>query len=99
MFFKRNKKKNQNEEIIKIASHRLLKYVSARDENGCEIILGKGGRIHIKDGTLYVTCEGVDVFSCDADTMEFGELLSREGVRIAGYNENGEKKSVICKYY
>ena len=99
MFFRKKAKKNQNQQIIDIASHRLLKYVSSRDENGSEIILGKDGRINIKDGVLYVTCEGVDVFSCDAQTMEFGELLSHEGVRIVGIDDNGEKKSVVCKYY
>lgn len=99
MFFRKKAKKHQNQQIIDIASHRLLKYVSSRDENGSEIILGKDGRINIKDGVLYVTCEGVDVFSCDAQTMEFGELLSHEGVRIVGIDDNGEKKSVVCKYY
>ncbi len=96
--FKR-RKKNQNSEILAIASHRLLKYVSSRDENGSEIILGKDGRINVKDGILYVTCEGKDVFCCDTETMEFGELLSREGVRIVGIDKDGVKRSVVCKYY
>ncbi len=97
--FSRRKKKNQNEEILKIAQHRLLKYVTARDENGSEVVLGKGGRINVKDGVLYVTCEGKDVFSCDAETMEFGELLSHEGVRIVGYDSDGNKKSVVCNFH
>ena len=99
MWFFKKKNQYQNQQIIDIACHRLLKYVSSRDENGSEIILGKDGRINIKDGICYVTCEGVDVFSCDAQTMEFGELLSREGVRIVGVDADGKKKSVVCKYY
>lgn len=97
--FNRKSKKNQNRQIIEIAIHRLLKYVSSRDENGNEIILGRDGRINIKNGRLYVTCDGIDVFSCDTETMEFGELLSHEGVRIVGIDSDGRKKSVVCKYY
>ena len=55
MWFFKKKNQYQNQQIIDIACHRLLKYVSSRDENGSEIILGKDGRINIKDGICYAT--------------------------------------------
>ena len=44
------------------------------------------------------SCEGRDVFRCDVEQMEIGELLSRDGVRIMTTDAQGEPQSVVCYF-
>lgn len=90
--------KIKNRAVLDHAKHRLLKYVIARDAAGCEVVLGRSGRINVQDRELIISCEGRDVFRCDVEQMEIGELLSRDGVRIMTTDAQGEPQSVVCYF-
>ena len=67
--------KIKNRAVLDHAKHRLLKYVIARDAAGCEVVLGRSGRINVQDRELIISCEGRDVFRCDVEQMEIGEMF------------------------
>ena len=68
-------------------------YVSERDQNNVESIIGRHGLIEIKGDTFSILCEGVNVFSCPTKTVEVNELQSRGGARIEG-TCNGVRRTV-----
>ena len=103
-----SKKKNEHsvsfrrENAKRIAEHR-LKYVSER-QNETDIIISKGGEMHIKDGIFTVTSSieygAKTVFSCPVDKMDSSELLSLEGAILSGPDEahGGEIRKIIVYY-
>ena len=95
--FKR-RRKLKNPEVIEQIRSRAIKYVSTRDENGTEIILGHSGSISVKDDELIVFSEGRDVFRCNVYDAEVGELMSKDGVRLSYVDEQGEKHEVTAYY-
>lgn len=94
----RKRKRIENPELIARLKSRAIKYVSTRDENGTEIILGHSGTISIKDDELIVFSEGRDVFRCSVYEVEAGELLSKDGVRLKHTDENGNVNAVTAYY-
>ena len=102
------KKKDENsipfrrEMAKKISSHR-LRYVSER-QGDTDIIISKGGEMHIRDGVFYVS-SGIDygaetVFQCEVDKLVSSELLSLEGAILEGPDEtSGGKVRKIIVYY
>lgn len=94
----KKKRKLQNPEVIERIRSRAIKYVSTRDENGTEIILGHSGSINIRNDELIVFSEGRDVFRCNVYDAEVGELLSRDGVRLKCVNEDGSVQAVTAYY-
>ena len=95
--FKR-RRKFKNPEVMEHLRSRAIKYVSTRDEQGNETVLGHSGTISIKDDELIVFSEGKDVFRCNAYDAEVGELMSRDGVRLSYIDENGVKHAVTASY-
>ena len=80
-----------------------LAYVTERlpDEFGSvtERVLGKVGRINAHDGVINVMCNGKDVFTCDSDTAECGELMSLAGVIVKGIDrESGQRRTIVAYY-
>lgn len=94
----RKKRKLKNSEVIEHIRSRALKYVSARDENGTEYVLGHSGSISIKNDELIVYCDGRDVFRCNVYDADVGELMSKDGVRLSYIDENGENHAVTAYY-
>ncbi|MBQ2676140.1 MAG: hypothetical protein IJF54_01900 [Clostridia bacterium] len=92
------KPKLKNPQLVAAINHRPIKYVTSRNEEGVEYVLGRSGRINIKEPEIIVSCEGKDVFRCNIYEAEIGELLSRDGVRISGVNQDGEMVSVVAYY-
>lgn len=103
-----SKKKNENsvsfrrENAKRIADH-MLKYVSER-QNDTDIIISKGGEMHIKDGIFTVTSSieygAKTVFSCQVDKMDSSELLSLEGAILSGpdLSSGGSMRKIIVYY-
>ena len=87
---------------IKMGKHldRLtIKYVSERDENGCETILGKEGCIYLSDDLLRVVSTPGKVFEGKLLELLMSELLSGEGVIIEGYDLlSGKYRSIKCYF-
>lgn len=104
--FKKKKDENsipfRREMASKIAKHS-LRYVSER-VGETDIIVSKGGEMHIKDGVFYVY-SGAEygsktVFSCEVDKMKSSELLSLEGAILEGPDsQSGGKTRKIIVYY
>lgn len=95
MFFK--KKKDDTEKVLKRIDGKLIKYVSSRDQNNVEEIIGSGGRLIVTDSQVAVNCDGKDVFVCPREMTSVSELLSLNGVVITGMVD-GKRKSVTAFY-
>ncbi len=81
---------------------KLLTYAVRRDPDG-EIVIGKDGRICAATERLELRfSDGSIPFACPVNTMEFGELMSHNGVIITGDDTvTGTRVSVVAyyKYY
>lgn len=95
MFFKR--KKDDTEKVLKRINGKLIKYVSSRDQNNVEQIIGRGGRLVVTDTQVAVNCEGKDVFCCKREDASVSELLSLNGVVIT--DNSDEKKRSVTAFY
>lgn len=68
-------------------------------ENGMEKVLGKDGGIIVLSDAIVVMCQAHEVFRCRIDGASVAELLSGNGVEIAGIDdETGEKRHIIAHY-
>lgn len=97
-----NSVKFKRETAQRIAQKK-LRYVSERVD-GTDIIVGKGGEMHIKDGIFTVT-SGIEygsktVFSCPVDKLCPSELLSLEGAILEGpdISSDGRIRKIIVYY-
>ena len=97
MKFFTKKSKYNTSDVLKRINGRMIKYVSHRDENNVETIIGRGGRIVVTDKEIAVNCDGKDVFVCPRELAQVSELLSLNGV-IVECIENGIKRSVTAYY-
>lgn len=81
---------------------KLITYAVRRDSDG-EIVIGKDGRICAATERLELRfSDGSVPFACPIATMQFGELMSHNGVIITGNDETtGNRVSVVAyyKYY
>ena len=103
MLFKKQKKKDKNNEVLRQMDGREIKYVTQRirTEDGAikEEILGKSGRIVLLNGEIRVMCGAEDVFICPVDEAEYYTLLSGDGITVSGVNSiNGEQMDIIVFY-
>jgi hypothetical protein len=95
--FKR-KPKMKNPEVAEFIKGRRVRYVTSRDDNDVEYVLGRSGVINIYDGEIIIWCEGHEVFRTNVYEADMGELLSHDGVRIKGKNSEGKTVSVVAHY-
>ncbi len=98
---------SQNDEYsdkyrIKMGKHldRLtIKYVSERDEDGRETIIGKEGCIYLADDLLRVVSTPGKVFEGKLLDLLMSELMSGEGVIIDGFDTVTQKyRSIKCYF-
>ncbi len=84
-------------------NNKALKYVTERNEKNMDVVIGKGGSIHIRDNNrLIVYAEGSDIlFQGDIEQIKCSELMSLDGVIIEGFDEikNTERKIVAHYLY
>lgn len=82
---------------------RVVKYVTERDENGVETVIGREGHANIVNGVDFVvTCGIQTIFSSPIEEMRAWELLSLEGAVLTAFDRAvGRERSVVIyyKYY
>lgn len=78
---------------------RVLRYILERDQDGVEIVIGKGGVISVVDGNLSVVSAAKTLFSARVDTLSAWEFMSLEGATLTGYDLTADKERTILAYY
>lgn len=78
---------------------KLISYAIRRDISG-EIVIGKDGRICAATEQLELRFSNGSVpFSCPLSTMQYGELMSHNGVLITGDDTVTRKRTTVVAYY
>lgn len=102
--FGRSKTKKTKEKIdplsiavIREINSKSFSVVTEIEDNGTERILGKGGCANFTaDDFVTVISNGTETFRCTVESLRASLLMSGNGVRIEGVNENGEKHKIIA---
>ena len=78
---------------------KLIAYAVRREPSG-EIVIGKNGRICAITEQVELRFEDGSVpFACPAETLEFGELMSKNGVMLTGDDIVTGKRATVVAYY
>lgn len=94
----KKRKRIENPEVLARINSRAIKYVTTRNADGTEYVLGHSGSINIKGEELICFSEGKDVFRCNIYEVKVGELLSKDGVRLSKTLDDGSEYSVVAYY-
>ena len=96
------KKKEAPPEGLERLDGKLITYAVRREPDG-EVVIGKDGRICAATEIVELRfSDGSVPFACPVSTMQFGELMSHNGVLITGDDTvTGNRVSVVAyyKYY
>ncbi len=100
------KKKNKNNELLKIFDGRTVKYITKRrvddDGNVNHDIISKTGRIVLIDEEIRIIDGENDIFLQDAKVTKYYMLLSGDGITVEGENKLTkvyESYTVYFSYY
>lgn len=97
-FFRKRANDKQPAAVIALDG-KLITYAVRREENG-EIVIGKDGRICAATEELELRfSDGSVPFVCPLSTMEYGELMSHNGVLITGDDTVTGKRVTVVAYY
>lgn len=97
-FLKKRAKDKQPSAVIALDG-KLITYAVRREETG-EIVIGKDGRICAATETMELRfSDGTIPFACPLGSMEYGELMSRNGVLITGDDTVTGKRVTVVAYY
>ena len=97
-FFQKRKNDKQPSALIALDG-KLITYAVRREETG-EIVIGKDGRICAATDELELRFSNGSVpFACPFSSMEYGELMSRNGVLITGDDAVTGKRTTVVAYY
>lgn len=78
---------------------KLITYAVRREANG-EIVIGKDGRICVNNEQLELRFQnGTIPFACSLPSLEYGDLMSRNGVLITGEDTVTGKRATVVAYY
>lgn len=78
---------------------KLVAYAVRREPNG-EVVIGKNGRICAATEILELRFDDGSVpFACPVETLEFGELLSKNGVLLTGDDTVTGRRLTAVAYY
>lgn len=78
---------------------KLVAYAVRRETSG-EVVIGKRGRICAATAQVELRFEDGSVpFSCPAATLEWGELLSKNGVLLTGDDSVTGRRVTAVAYY
>lgn len=87
-------------ELIGRLNGRVIKYVTERDADNTDSVIGKEGSLSVRDGELIVLASQKIVFRCRTCALHASELLSLEGVILEGPDdENESRQRKIIAYY
>ncbi len=96
--FRKREKDKQPAAIIALDG-KLITYAVRREETG-EIVIGKEGRICAATEELELRfSDGSIPFACPLSSMEYGELMSHNGVLITGDDTVTGKRVTVVAYY
>lgn len=78
---------------------KLITYAVRRETNS-EVVIGKDGRICVDSEQLELRFQnGTVPFSCPLSSLEYGDLMSRNGVLITGEDTVTGKRATVVAYY
>ena len=78
---------------------KLVAYAVRREPSG-EVVIGKNGRICAATDVLELRfSDGSVPFACSVETLEFGELLSKNGVLLTGDDTVTGRRITAVAYY
>lgn len=78
---------------------KLVAYATRREPTG-EVVIGKNGRLCAATDTLELRFENGSVpFACPVQTLEWGELLSKNGVLLTGDDTVTGRRVTVVAYY
>ena len=78
---------------------KLITYAVRREANG-EVVIGKNGRICVDNEQLELRFQnGTVPFACPLSTMEYGDLMSKNGVLITGEDTVTQNRVTVVAYY
>jgi hypothetical protein len=93
------RKKDKQPSPLVALDGKLITYAVRREPSG-EIVIGKDGRICAATDQLELRFSNGNIaFSCPVSTMEYGDLMSRNGVLITGDDSvTGGRVTVVASY-
>ncbi len=96
--FRRGQEKKRPAGLEKLDG-KLVAYAVRREPTG-EIVIGKSGRICAATDILELRFDNGQVpFACPVDTLEFGELMSKNGVLLTGDDTVTGRRVTAVAYY
>ena len=92
------KKKNRPQGLDRIDG-KMISYAVRREPDG-ETVIGKDGRICAATEQVELRfADGSIPFSCPASSLEFGTLMSNNGVLMTGDDSVTERRVTVVAYY
>ncbi|MBO5929434.1 MAG: hypothetical protein J6Q42_05385 [Clostridia bacterium] len=92
-------KKREQPSPFEALDGKLITYAVRREPNG-EIVIGKDGRICVDNEQLELRFQNGSIpFSCAVSSLEYGDLMSRNGVLITGEDTVTGKRVTVVAYY
>ncbi len=93
------RKKEKQPSAFSALDGKLISYAVRREASG-EIVIGKDGRICAATDQLELRFSNGSVpFACPISTMEYGDLMSRNGVLITGDDAVTGNRVTVVAYY
>ena len=84
--------------LAKRVGNKHFSVVSEFDEEGVEHILGHGGSVSLSYGDVVVISNGTETFRATEASFRAAELMSGNGVRLSGYDREGNFHNVLAIY-
>ena len=82
--------------VIREISSKRFASVTELGENGDEKIIAKSGCVNFTaDDHVTIISDGTEIFRCTVESVRASLLMSGNGVRIEGYDDEGNKHKVI----
>ena len=92
-------KKREQPSPFEALDGKLITYAVRREPNG-EIVIGKDGRICVDNEQSELRFQNGSIpFSCAVSSLEYGDLMSRNGVLITGEDTVTGKRVTVVAYY
>lgn len=87
-------------EMAKRICYHHIRYVTEKQADGTDIVIGREGALNIKEDQLLVFASADVIFRCRVEEMEAWDLLSGDGVVITAPDlENGGRVRTIVVFY
>lgn len=93
------RKSGANRKLLKHIDGVRIKYVTQRNSDGTERVIGKEGAVSANEERVLLLCGGRSVFCCPVGAVTCNELLSGDGVVLSGVDsETGREMSVTAHF-